>query len=76
MFTVADLTDLFVESTLQNVAIWDCGKDEEVFRGSIDEIPEDLHELEVQSIDNIEKNSDVFTINVDSGFNGASTTRN
>lgn len=66
MFTVSDLTDLFVESTLQTVAIWDCGKDEEVFRGTIDDIPEDLQDLEVQSIDTIEKNSDVFTINVDS----------
>lgn len=66
MFTVSDLTDLFVESTLQTVAIWDCGKDEEVFRGTIDDIPEDLQYLEVQSIDTIEKNSDVFTINVDS----------
>lgn len=66
MFTVADLTDLFVESTLQTVAIWDCGKNQEVFRGTIDEIPEDLQELEVQSIDTIEKDSDVFTINVDS----------
>lgn len=66
MFTVSDLTDLFVESTLQTVAIWDCGKDEEVFRGTIDDIPEDLQELEVQSIDTIEKNSDVFTINVNS----------
>jgi hypothetical protein len=66
MFTVADLTDLFVESTLQTVSIWDCGKDKEVFRGTIDDIPEDLQELEVQSLDTIEKNSDVFTINVDS----------
>lgn len=66
MFTVADLTDLFVESTLQTVAIWDCGKDKEVFRGTIDDIPEDLQCLEVQSLDTIEKNSDVFTINVDS----------
>lgn len=66
MFTVSSLTDLFIETTNQTVAIWDCGKDEEVFSGTIDDIPEDLQYLEVQSIDNIEKNSDVFTINVDS----------
>lgn len=66
MFTVSDLTDLFVEPSLQTVAIWDCGKEEEVFRGTIDDIPEDLQCLEVQSIDDIEKNSDVMTINVDS----------
>lgn len=66
MFTVSDLTELFVEPTLQTVAIWDCGKEEEVFRGTVDDIPEDLQALEVQSIDDIEKNSDVFTINVDS----------
>lgn len=66
MFTVSDLTELFVEPTLQTVAIWDCGKEEEVFRGTVDDIPEDLQGLEVQSIDDIEKNSDVFTINVDS----------
>ena len=66
MFTVSDLTELFVEPSLQTVAIWDCGKEEEVFRGTIDDIPEDLQGLEVQSIDNIEKNSDVMTINVDS----------
>lgn len=66
MFTVSDLTELFVDSTFQTVAIWDCGKDEEVFRGTIDDIPEDLQGLEVQSIDNLVKNSDVMTINVDS----------
>ena len=66
MFTVSDLTELFVEPTLQTGAIWDCGKEEEVFRGTVDDIPEDLQALEVQSIDDIEKNSDVFTINVDS----------
>ena len=66
MFTVSDLTDLFVDTTLQTVAIWDCAKDEEVFRGSIDDIPEDLQYAEVQSIDNIEKNDDVITINIDS----------
>lgn len=66
MFTVSALTDLFVETTIQTVAIWDCGKDEEVFRGTIDEIPQDLQYLEVDSIDNLEKNSDVLTINVDS----------
>lgn len=66
MFRVSDLTDLFIETSIQTVAIYDCGKDKEVFRGTIDDIPEDLQELEVQSIDNLEKNSDVFTINVDS----------
>ena len=66
MFTVSDLTELFVDTTIQTVAIWDGGKEEEVFRGTVDEIPEDLQGLDVQSIDNIEKNSDVLTINVDS----------
>lgn len=66
MFRVSDLTELFVETSIQTVAIYDCGKEKEVFRGTIDDIPEDLQELEVQSIDNLEKNSDVFTINVDS----------
>lgn len=66
MFTVSDLTELFVEPTIQTIAIWDGGKEEEVFRGPVDEIPEDLQDLEIQSIDNIEKNSDVLTINVDS----------
>ena len=66
MFTVSSLTELFIETSIQTVSIWDCGKDEEVFRGTIDEIPEDLQGLEVQSIDNLVKNSDVMTINVDS----------
>lgn len=66
MFRVSDLTELFVETSIQTVAIYDCGKEKEVFRGTIDDIPEDLQELEVQSIDNLEKNSDVLTINVDS----------
>lgn len=66
MFRVSDLTELFVETSIQTVAIYDCGKEKEVFRGTIDDIPEDLQCLEVQSIDNLEKNSDVLTINVDS----------
>lgn len=66
MFRVSDLTDLFVETSIQTVAIYDCGKEKEVFRGTIDDIPQDMQGLEVMSIDNLEKNSDVFTINVDS----------
>ena len=66
MFRVSDLTELFIETSIQTVAIYDCGKEKEVFRGTIDDIPEDLQSLEVMSIDNLEKNSDVFTINVDS----------
>ena len=66
MFRVSDLTDLFIETSIQTVAIYDCGKEQEVFRGIIDDIPEDMQSLEVMSIDNLEKNSDVFTINVDS----------
>ena len=66
MFRVSDLTELFIETSIQTVAIYDCGKETEVFRGTIDDIPEDMQGLEVMSIDNLEKNSDVFTINVDS----------
>lgn len=66
MFRVSDLTELFIETSIQTVAIYDCGKEQEVFRGTIDDIPEDMQGLEVMSIDNLEKNSDVFTINVDS----------
>ena len=66
MFRVSDLTDLFIETSIQTVAIYDCGKEKEVFRGIVDDIPEDMQGLEVMSIDNLEKNSDVFTINVDS----------
>jgi hypothetical protein len=66
MFRVSDLTELFIETSIQTVAIYDCGKEKEVFRGTIDDIPEDMQGLEVMSIDNLEKNSDVFTINVDS----------
>ena len=66
MCRVSDLTELFIETSIQTVAIYDCGKEQEVFRGTIDDIPEDMQGLEVMSIDNLEKNSDVFTINVDS----------
>lgn len=38
MFTVSSLTDLFIETTNQTVAIWDCGKDEEVFTINVDSV--------------------------------------
>lgn len=62
--TVYDFLDLFTESDMQEVAIFDLNKGEEIYRGTRDEMPDDVQGLEIMSVDNLD-GSKVLTLNVE-----------
>ena len=65
--TVYDFLELFTDPDMQPVAIYDLANDEEVFRGTRDDMPSELQDLEVQSIDliGVEGAENIPTLNVD-----------
>ena len=66
MITVRDLIDLFVDDSWQELEIYDINKGEVVFKGTTeDDGYEKFEDYEVCSIDNINKNTDVFYINIE-----------
>ena len=62
--TVNDFLDMFTEPDMQEVAIFDLSASKEIYRGTRDEMPDELQELEICSIDNLD-GSKVITINVE-----------
>ena len=62
--TVDELIDLFADPSTQKVAVYDLAKDEDIFTGRIDDMPWDIKELAVCSIDTIEHDG-MFRVNVD-----------
>jgi hypothetical protein len=62
--TIYDFLDMFADPDMQEVAIFDLSKGKEIYRGTRDEMPDDLQGLEICSIDNLE-GSKVLTINVE-----------
>ena len=62
--TVYELCDLFIDPAFQEIEIWDINTEKTVYKGEADEIPDNLNELEIQSIDNINKDG-ILSINVD-----------
>ena len=62
--TVYDFLDLFADPDMQEVAIFDLNKGEEIYRGTRDEMPGELQGLEIMSIDNLD-GSKVLTLNVE-----------
>jgi len=63
--TIDELVDTLVDPSFQKVDLYSLSKDEVVFTGTADEIPQELLYEEIYSIDCIEKNSDVLTINIE-----------
>lgn len=62
--TVYDFLDLFADPDMQEVAIFDLNKGEEIYRGTRDEMPSDVQDMEIMSVDNLE-GSKVITLNVE-----------
>ena len=69
--TVNDFLDLFCEPDKQEVAIYDLNDNvsEEIYRGTLDDMPTDIQNLEICSIDTIYDATKVITINVDTSNN-------
>lgn len=67
MITVEDLLELFIEPNIQEIAVYDLNKEEEVFHGKYDDCPDHLRCLDVQSIDNTGPygSGAILTINVE-----------
>lgn len=63
--TVYDFLDHFCDPDQQEVAIFDLNKGEEIYRGTRDEMPTDIMNLEVCSIDTLHEATKVLTINVE-----------
>ena len=61
--TVHDLLDMFLEPDMQEVAIFDT-RGKEIYRGTRDEMPDELQELEICSLDNLD-GTKVLTLNVE-----------
>lgn len=62
--TVYDFLDMFTEADMQEVAIFDLSASKEIYRGTRDEMPDELQELEICSVDNLD-GSKVLTLNVE-----------
>lgn len=62
--TVYDFLGMFADPDMQEVAIFDLNESKEIYRGTRDEMPDELHGLEICSIDNLE-GSKVITLNVE-----------
>ena len=64
--TVEELIETFSDPGFQSFAIYDLSKNGEIFRGRGDELTDpDILYREVCSIDCLEVNNDVLTINVE-----------
>ena len=63
--TVYDFLDMIADPDMQEVAIFDLTKGEEVYRGTRDEMPNDLQDLEIMSIDTLHEATKVLTLNVE-----------
>jgi hypothetical protein len=63
--TVYDFLDMFADPDMQEVAISDLTKGEEIYRGTRDEMPTELENLEIMSIDTLHEATKVLTLNVE-----------
>lgn len=63
--SIYDLRELFID-TAQMCYIWALDSEEEIFRGSMDDIDDDLLEEEVSSLDNVYRdNNGYIGINIE-----------
>lgn len=62
--TVRELLELFIDESSQEISVWDNEKEEVIWNGYLDEIPEDIEYEEVSSIDNLNTETEVLTVNI------------
>ena len=63
--TVQELCELFVDDELQTINLWSHDKEDVIWTGKADEVYNtEYADMEVSSIDNLESNSNVLTINL------------
>ena len=63
MMTIYDFVDLFTDS-FQEISLWDLDAEKEIFRGTLSELPDDLDDYMLCSIDPICVPTLVITLNI------------
>ena len=65
MFTVQEIIEMFIDPEAQKFSIWSDQKEEVIYTGFISDLPEDLFNADVRSIDNVfEDNNGIVTLNI------------
>ncbi|GEM_PF-3615325 len=67
--TVDNFIDMFADPDDQQVAIYDLNTNTEIYRGTRDDMHDDILELEICSIDTLHEATKVLTLNVDTSNN-------
>lgn len=62
--TVYDFLDMFADPDMQEVAIFDLTAAKEIYRGTRDDMPSDVQDMEIMSVDCLD-GSKVLTLNVE-----------
>lgn len=62
--TIQDFMAILVDGDSQRFNVYDNEKEEVIFDGSGSEIPDELLDEEVSSIDNVYDNNDIITLNI------------
>lgn len=62
--TIRELLELFIDENFQKISVWDNEQEKIIFNGYLDDLPDDLEYEEISSIDNLDKKTDILTINI------------
>lgn len=62
--TVYELLQLFADPEGQNIIVWSFDEEKPIYNGLLEDMPENIQEAEISSIDNITFNSESVTVNI------------
>lgn len=62
--TVRDIIEMFSDENMQEFTVYDLDNDKVLYTGYLDEVPCDVENLEVSTIDCLTKGTDILTLNV------------
>lgn len=62
--TIQDFIELLIDGDSQHFNVYDNEKEEIIFDGAGSEIPDELLDEEVSSMDNVYDNNDIITLNI------------
>lgn len=62
--TIQDFMELLIDGYSQHFNVYDNEKEEIIFDGSGSEIPDELLDEEVSSMDNVYGDNDIITLNI------------
>ena len=62
--TVRDIIEMFIDENMQEFTVYDLDNNKVLYTGYLDEVPSDVENLEVSTIDCLTKGTDILTLNV------------